>query len=723
MMFPGDDYSTTLFLGDLSVHCTERDIRKLFRPFGTIEAIRIKRGSNTKTNLSYGFIKFSNRQSAELAITQINGLMFLGRCIRIGWATGKDSPKLPSDMFDNEVTGPSPSSATNTQHKQSNTNNNNNTGKKETAQIHVSFISKQVEHLISEATLRSLFSNYGEVIDVALKKSQFDKNLRIQNGYGFVHFSLSPDGVRGAIAAVNALHQVTIDRITYDCSISHALADYLVSHGIPLPRGTTHPSLTSNKQQNFRPEKLSTALSVTEDSTAGAIGSNSSVNWPDNLDKIPPTIESNDTSNTRMLNASFPGHSSLMSPEDRFDNLRETATFRSTAPVMSMRGKSIAGPEPYVDDLDRFDQRYISREYDYPSVGGPLSSSRSQSISHNYTSRHSSFAHYPPSASSHVAQRPDVYHHSYPTSATDAAYYRPLELSHRAQTGHNYPYPNAHYLPQNRIYEDYLDQKLSSPSHHSSKYSGVSSSQSHNDHYTSHHRNLTHSHSYAPPPQQAHHHSHSLQPTSTGSNRIVEARMRQQYEQLQNSETLPHYGRPISVSNYLPGHLSDQRSASGYLHNNFEERQDQSNMGRTYEREIEFSSSSLSHAKMQDNNSTPLSSKISLMSFDSDHDLSLSHFSSFTTNTSFPTYGMKTSSSANPTHLDSSSSMDIMIMNENNTKSTLQRTNSLQSSSTSTSVPPANLQPSQSQSTSAASSSYQILAPDGTELASYSPGL
>ena len=81
-MFPGDDYSTTLFLGDLSVHCTERDIRKLFRPFGTIEAIRIKRGSNAKTNLSYGFIKFSNRQSAELAMEQVNGLMFLGRCIR-----------------------------------------------------------------------------------------------------------------------------------------------------------------------------------------------------------------------------------------------------------------------------------------------------------------------------------------------------------------------------------------------------------------------------------------------------------------------------------------------------------------------------------------------------------------------------------------------------------------------------------------------------------------
>ncbi|RYG94268.1 hypothetical protein EON65_57780 [archaeon] len=47
--------------------------------------------------------------------------------------------------------------------------------KAETAQIHVSFISKQIDMLISEATLRSLFGAYGEVVDVALKKSQFDK--------------------------------------------------------------------------------------------------------------------------------------------------------------------------------------------------------------------------------------------------------------------------------------------------------------------------------------------------------------------------------------------------------------------------------------------------------------------------------------------------------------------------------------------------------------------
>lgn len=74
--------STTLFLGDLSIYCTEKDLRKLFRPFGSIETIRIKRGTNNRSNLSYGFLKFSERSAAENAMKNLSGVMFLGRTMR-----------------------------------------------------------------------------------------------------------------------------------------------------------------------------------------------------------------------------------------------------------------------------------------------------------------------------------------------------------------------------------------------------------------------------------------------------------------------------------------------------------------------------------------------------------------------------------------------------------------------------------------------------------------
>jgi len=136
------DQSTTLFLGDLSVFCTEKDIRKLFRLYGQIEAIRVKRGSSNKANLSYGFIKFSSRDSAEWALSELTGVMFLGRALRlvylfssqievelnlflffrIGWAEAKNAPfKVIPSLVNKDQ-----------QHKP------------ETAQLHVSFMSKQV---------------------------------------------------------------------------------------------------------------------------------------------------------------------------------------------------------------------------------------------------------------------------------------------------------------------------------------------------------------------------------------------------------------------------------------------------------------------------------------------------------------------------------------------------------------------------------------------------
>eukprot|EP01040_Poterioochromonas_malhamensis_P009484 gene9484-10299_t len=219
---------SSLFLGDLSIYSTEKDIRQLFRNYGIIDTVRIKRGGSGKPHLSYGFIKFRDRESAELAMKDLNGTVFLGRALRIGWAEPKSNTKVIKPRKD-------------VKHG-------------ETAQIHVSFISKQVDALITEATLRGLFSMYGEIVDVAIKKTQFDKKLRIQNGYGFVHYALTPEGVQSAITATKAIHQVTIDRVTYDCSLSHAL-EMIVGPEVaaeiyaPKPPQTTQVNLSTYENQ------------------------------------------------------------------------------------------------------------------------------------------------------------------------------------------------------------------------------------------------------------------------------------------------------------------------------------------------------------------------------------------------------------------------------------------------------------------------------------------
>lgn len=73
---------SSLFIGDLAIFCSERDIEEAFAPYGEIQEIKIMRSEETSRNLSYGFIKFSTPQSAKIAMNQLNGVILCGRPLR-----------------------------------------------------------------------------------------------------------------------------------------------------------------------------------------------------------------------------------------------------------------------------------------------------------------------------------------------------------------------------------------------------------------------------------------------------------------------------------------------------------------------------------------------------------------------------------------------------------------------------------------------------------------
>jgi hypothetical protein len=89
--------------------------------------------------------------------------------------------------------------------------------KERLVQMHISFISKQLDMLVCEEVLKGIFAVYGHVADVAIKKHTTLTKQRRQTGYGFVYF-LDP---HCAYHAVNALKGNTVRGITLDCSISH----------------------------------------------------------------------------------------------------------------------------------------------------------------------------------------------------------------------------------------------------------------------------------------------------------------------------------------------------------------------------------------------------------------------------------------------------------------------------------------------------------------------
>eukprot|EP01039_Chlorochromonas_danica_P019322 gene19322-23374_t len=83
-----DDLAATLFLGDLAVICDETKVYELFRRFGVVESVQLKKSDRDpyRAHLGFGFIKFATRESAERALQEMNGYFFLGRAMRVGWA-------------------------------------------------------------------------------------------------------------------------------------------------------------------------------------------------------------------------------------------------------------------------------------------------------------------------------------------------------------------------------------------------------------------------------------------------------------------------------------------------------------------------------------------------------------------------------------------------------------------------------------------------------------
>ena len=77
-----ETHCSTIFVGDLSIYCSEKDLFEAFKHCGAIEAVRIKRGGPEKVNLLYGFIKFASKDEAENARREMNGHILLGRAIR-----------------------------------------------------------------------------------------------------------------------------------------------------------------------------------------------------------------------------------------------------------------------------------------------------------------------------------------------------------------------------------------------------------------------------------------------------------------------------------------------------------------------------------------------------------------------------------------------------------------------------------------------------------------
>ena len=61
-----------VFVGMLSKTCTEEDVRVMFESYGVVEEVTVLRDKEGQSK-GCAFIKFSNRQQAQMAINKMHG--------------------------------------------------------------------------------------------------------------------------------------------------------------------------------------------------------------------------------------------------------------------------------------------------------------------------------------------------------------------------------------------------------------------------------------------------------------------------------------------------------------------------------------------------------------------------------------------------------------------------------------------------------------------------
>lgn len=75
-----------IFVGNLSFHVTDTDLRSTFEPFGEVASAGIVRDRTTGESRGFAFIEMPQQSEAQAAIDELNGKELLGRIANVNEA-------------------------------------------------------------------------------------------------------------------------------------------------------------------------------------------------------------------------------------------------------------------------------------------------------------------------------------------------------------------------------------------------------------------------------------------------------------------------------------------------------------------------------------------------------------------------------------------------------------------------------------------------------------
>jgi cold-inducible RNA-binding protein len=78
-----------IFVGNLSFHTTESELRELFEPFGELVRVSVMTDRDTGRSRGFGFVEMADDEAAGKAIAALNGREVDGRALNVNEARPK----------------------------------------------------------------------------------------------------------------------------------------------------------------------------------------------------------------------------------------------------------------------------------------------------------------------------------------------------------------------------------------------------------------------------------------------------------------------------------------------------------------------------------------------------------------------------------------------------------------------------------------------------------
>jgi hypothetical protein len=124
------------------------------------------------------------------------------------------------------------------------------------AQVHLSFLSKQLTKPVNERFLRQILQFFVPaegLLQVTLKRCRIEPEISVQSGYGFVYFPSTPQGHSYAHRIVQSFQKTSVYDVTLDCKFCDAQVEAMVMKDLHLLEQQGQQLQQQNLPQHFEP--------------------------------------------------------------------------------------------------------------------------------------------------------------------------------------------------------------------------------------------------------------------------------------------------------------------------------------------------------------------------------------------------------------------------------------------------------------------------------------